>query len=219
VPFWNLYLEIPIKITYPGPATLFLDFLLIGIQSFGGGSSTFSLIHQAAIKRGWLTEEEFVRSWALVHISPGINLVKLTVMIGYRLQGWMGILAAVSGMLLPSSIVTVLMTASFTTVRSISWVQAIMKGILPAAIGLSFAMCVQMAQPVYKGARHSCDWFDLSCFMEDDARLDHELERGIDHAGCTGDGSQPESTDYSDPGCSRRGWLPLFRVVILLPLI
>jgi chromate transporter len=135
------------------PAVIFFDFLLIGIQSFGGGSSTFSLIHQAAIRRGWLSEQEFVRAWSLVQISPGINLVKLTVMIGYRLHGWLGILAAVSGLLLPSSIVTVLMTAGFTTVRNIVWVQALMKGIIPAAIGLSFAMGVQMAQPIFLSAQ------------------------------------------------------------------
>jgi chromate transporter len=142
-----------VETTHRNPALLFLDFLLIGIQSFGGGSSTFSLIHQTAIKRGWLSEKEFVRAWALVQISPGINLVKLTVMIGYQLHGWTGILAAVSGLLLPSSLVTVLMTAGFATVRSIAWVQAMMKGIIPAAIGLSFAMAVQMAQPIFLSAQ------------------------------------------------------------------
>lgn len=128
---------------------LFIQWLLIGIQSFGGGSSTFSLIHQLAIQRGWLSEEEFVRAWALAQIAPGINLVKLTVMLGYRLRGWQGLLAAVSGLLVPSAAVTVLMTAGFATVRNLSWIQAMMKGILPATIGLSLAMGVQMAHPMF----------------------------------------------------------------------
>ena len=132
---------------------LFVDWLLIGLQSFGGGSSTFILIHQIAMKRRWLTEEEFVRAWALVQIAPGINLLKLTVMIGYRLGGWLGVVAAMSGLLLPSAIVTVLMTAGFTTIREITWVQSMTKGILPAAIGLSLAMGAQMAQPIFSRAR------------------------------------------------------------------
>jgi chromate transporter len=126
--------------------------LLVGIQSFGGGSSTFFLIHQAVIKRGWLNEEEFVRAWALAQIAPGINLVKLTVMIGYRLRGWLGVIAAMAGLLLPSAAVTILMTAGFTTIRSVPLVEAMMKGILPAAIGLSLAMGVQMAQPLFQRA-------------------------------------------------------------------
>lgn len=135
------------------PVEIFTTWLLVGIQSFGGGSSTFSLIHQVVIQRGWLSEEEFVRAWALAQIAPGINLVKLTAMLGYRLQGWLGVLAAMSGLLLPSAMVTVLMTAGFATIRNLPWVQAMMKGILPATIGLSLAMSAQMAQPIFLRAR------------------------------------------------------------------
>ena len=137
----------------PDLGDIFTTWLLIGIQSFGGGSSTFFLIHQAVIKRGWLNEEEFVRAWALAQIAPGINLVKLTVMIGYRLRGGLGVIAAMAGLLLPSAAVTILMTAGFTTIRSVPLVEAMMKGILPAAIGLLLAMSAQMAQPLFQRAR------------------------------------------------------------------
>lgn len=135
------------------PGRMFVDWLLIGIQSFGGGSSTFSLIHLAAVQRDWLSEEEFVRAWALAQIAPGVNLVKLTVMIGYRLNGWLGVLMATSGLLLPSAAVTVLMTAGFAVIRNVPVIQAMTKGILPAAIGLSLAMGAQMAQPIFSRAR------------------------------------------------------------------
>ncbi len=120
----------------------------IGIQSFGGGSSTFYLVHQACIERGWLSEEEFIRAWALSQISPGINLIKLTVLIGYRLRGWAGLASAAAGLLLPSAGATVLMTAGFALIRRQPVVQAAMRGILPATIGLSLAMAYQMAQPL-----------------------------------------------------------------------
>ncbi len=129
-------------------AKLFTTFLVTGVQSFGGGSSTLFLIHQACIRNGWLDEEEFVRVWALVQISPGINLMKLVALIGYRLDGWPGLISAVSGMLLPSALVTVLMTAGFTELRDQPLVKAAMKGILPATLGLSLAMAVQMGQPL-----------------------------------------------------------------------
>lgn len=140
------------------PASLFVDWFLIGLQSFGGGSSTFSLVHQISTTRAWLSEDEFVRDWALVQISPGINLLKLTVMIGYKLAGWRGILASLSGLLLPSALLTILMTSGYATIRTIPWIQAIMKGVLPAAIGLSFAMCVQMAQTIFINAYHTGPW-------------------------------------------------------------
>jgi chromate transporter len=137
----------------PGLGEIFLTWITLGIQSFGGGSSTFYLIHQACIERGWLDEEEFVRDWALAQISPGINLVKLTALVGFQLRGWQGVAMAMSGLLLPSAAITAVMTAGFSIIRSQPLVQAAMRGILPATIGLSLAMGVQMAQPVLARAR------------------------------------------------------------------
>jgi chromate transporter len=136
----------------PGLWEIFSTWLVLGIQSFGGGSATFYLIHQTCVERGWLTEDEFIRAWALSQISPGINLVKLTVLIGYHLRGWAGLLAAAAGLLIPSGGVTVLMTAGFAVIRTQPLVQAALKGVLPATIGLSLAMGVQMAQPLLTGA-------------------------------------------------------------------
>lgn len=127
--------------------------LLVGLQSFGGGSSTLGLIHQLAVRRNWLGEEEFTRTWALVQMAPGINIIKLTILIGYRLDGWSGALAATSGLLLPSSAVTVLMTAGFATVRTLPWVQAMLKGILPAVIGVSLATGILMVYPLLRHAQ------------------------------------------------------------------
>jgi chromate transporter len=131
---------------------LFSTLLIIGIQSFGGGSSTFYLIHQTSVGRGWWSEDEFTRTWALAQISPGINLLKLMVMLGYRLRGWPGILATATGLMLPSALITVLMTAGFTAISRQPLVKAALRGILPATIGLSLAMGVQMAQPVFTRA-------------------------------------------------------------------
>jgi chromate transporter len=153
--------SLPQELTLPSPTTaqsisvfeLFKAWFLIGIQSFGGGSSTLFLIHQACIQRGWLDEEAFTRAWGLVQISPGINLVKLTVLVGYHLRGWRGLVASMTGLLLPSATLTVLMTAGFTVVRDLPAVQAALKGVLPAAVGLSLAMSFQMAQALLGRAR------------------------------------------------------------------
>jgi chromate transporter len=131
---------------------IFATWLVIGTQSFGGGSSTLLLIHQACIKKGWLEEDEFVRDWAMVQISPGINLAKFTGLIGYRLLGWPGLAAAMVGLLLPSALATVLMTAGFAIIRDLPAVKAAMKGILPATIGLSISMSIQMGQTLLSRA-------------------------------------------------------------------
>jgi len=137
----------------PTPWQIFLTWLAIGFQSFGGGSSTFALINRACVNRGWLSEDEFVRTWAISQVSPGINLIKLTILIGHRLAGWPGLIAGMLGLLLPSASLTVLITAGFASIRDNPAVTAVMRGILPATIGLGLAMGVQMALPLFKQAR------------------------------------------------------------------
>lgn len=135
------------------PWEIFTAWFLAGVQSFGGGASTFFLLHQVCVERGWMSEEEFVRTWALAQISPGINLLKLTVLVGSRMCGWRGIAAGMLGMLLPSAGITVLMTAGFVSAADHPLVKAAMRGILPATIGLSLAMGFQMGQPLLSRAR------------------------------------------------------------------
>ncbi len=125
----------------------------IGLQSFGGGSTTLYLIHQACIARGWLSEAEFAKAWALVQISPGINLLKLTGVIGFQLRGWPGLVAALAGLLLPSATITVLMTAGFAALRDLPAVKAAMRGVVPATIGLSLSLAIQMMRSPLAVAR------------------------------------------------------------------
>jgi|YNPBryantNP2012_1023418.scaffolds.fasta_scaffold02678_2 chromate transporter len=140
-----------------GPPPRLLEILgawfAIGLQSFGGGSTTLYLIHQACVARGWLTEAEFAKAWALVQISPGINLLKLTGVIGFQLRGWPGLIAALAGLLLPSATITVLMTAGFTAIRDLPAMKAAMRGIAPATVGLSLSLAAQMAQSPLARAR------------------------------------------------------------------
>jgi chromate transporter len=132
---------------------IFVTFLLIGLQSFGGGSATFLLIHQVCMKQDWMDEDEFIKNWAICQLSPGINLIKFTILIGNRLRSWRGVLAATSGLVVPSALVTALMTAFYTLYKDQPAIQAAMRGILPATIGLSLAMSANLAVPVFKAAK------------------------------------------------------------------
>lgn len=131
----------------PGIWQLFRIWTSIGLQSFGGGASTTLLIQRTFIdKHRWLTMEEFLRLWNLCILTPGINLVALTVLIGRKLGGTWGIVASLAGLLLPSAIITCLLSALFKQIESVAAVQAILRGVIPATgaimllVGLNFAL-------------------------------------------------------------------------------
>ena len=131
----------------PNTWLLFRIWAGVGLQSFGGGASTTFLIQRAFIEKyKWLTIEEFLYFWNLCVLTPGINLVALTVLIGRKLGGVWGIVVSLAGLLLPSATITCLLAASFTQIENVAAVQAVLRGVIPATgaimllVGCNFAI-------------------------------------------------------------------------------
>jgi chromate transporter len=125
--------------------------LLIGGQSFGGGTSTMYLIRREHItKRNWLTEEEINEFWALCQLTPGMSIVAVSILIGRKLKGWKGILAVLTGLLLPSTIITTILAVGFNMVGSWAPAQAMLKGVIPATAGLTLTVALQFTIPLLR---------------------------------------------------------------------
>lgn len=126
----------------------------VGVQSFGGGSTTLYLMRREMVeRRGWVSDEEFTRYWGIVQIAPGINLIGQAVLIGWRVAGAGGVALALAGLLLPSVAITVLLTAGYATVRELPVVGEVLRGVIPATVGLGLLLMVQMARPPLVASR------------------------------------------------------------------
>ena len=135
----------------PGIWRLFRIWAGIGLQSFGGGASTTFLIQRTFIeKHGWLTMEEFLHLWNLCLLTPGINLVAVTVLIGKKLGGAWGIVASLAGMLVPSAGITCLLAAIFLQIEHSSAVQAVLRGVVPATGGIMLLVGLNFALPLFR---------------------------------------------------------------------
>ncbi|MGI4788394.1 MAG: chromate transporter [Janthinobacterium lividum] len=142
--------------TPPSAWRLLRVWLALSFQSFGGGTATLALIRRAAVEsEGWVTQAEFGRFWGLVQLAPGINLLALTILIGRRAAGVPGMVLALLGLLLPSVVVTILLTAGYSHVQHVAWVQAALRGIIPAVVGLGLVTVWQIAQPLLSGSRRA----------------------------------------------------------------
>ncbi len=123
--------------------------LKLSASSFGGGTATLALIRRAAVdEQGWVTGEEFGRYWSLVQLAPGINLLALTVLLGRRVAGLRGMALALTGLLLPSAALTILLTAAYAHSQHLAVVQAALRGIVPAVAGLGLLTAWQIARPL-----------------------------------------------------------------------
>lgn len=114
-------------------------FLRIGAVTFGGGYVMVPLIEAEVVEaRGWLTHREFVEAFALGQITPGPVLVTAT-FIGYRVAGALGALVATVSIFLPSLVLTIVAGSSLRRFRANRQVQAFLRGVTPAVVGLLVA--------------------------------------------------------------------------------
>jgi chromate transporter len=137
----------------PGPSKwqLFRIWASVGLQSFGGGASTTFLIQRAFIEQHkWLSIEEFAHLWNLCILTPGINLVALTVLIGKKLGGTWGIVVSLAGMLLPSATITCLLAATFKQIEFVPAVQEVLRGVIPATGGIMLLVGLNFALPLIR---------------------------------------------------------------------
>ncbi|HEX6776951.1 MAG TPA: chromate transporter, partial [Ktedonobacterales bacterium] len=137
----------------PGTWRLFGIWARIGLQSFGGGASTTLLIQRTCIEQQrWLSMEEFLRLWNLCLLTPGINLIALTILLGKKLGGTRGIIASLAGLLLPSATITCLLAALFVQIEQQAAVQAALRGIIPATGGVMLLVGLNFARPLLQKA-------------------------------------------------------------------
>ena len=124
---------------------LFLTFFEIGLFTFGGGYAMISLIRDKALSLGWLTEEELLNMIAVSESTPGPIAVNMATFVGSTQGGILGSLAATLGVVLPSFIIILLITAVLHNFLKYKGVQAFLKGVRPCVVALILATAITMA--------------------------------------------------------------------------
>jgi len=122
---------------------IFLEFLLIGAISFGGGIVAYQKILLTE-KRRWLNDDEFMACLAISQTMPGLNAVNIAVLTGDRLRGVLGALAAAIGLLLPG--VTFVLVAGILYLKNTDHHLAnlLLAGVAAAATGLLSAITYRL---------------------------------------------------------------------------
>jgi chromate transporter len=111
-------------------------FLRMGAVTFGGGFVMVPLIESEVVRTNhWLTHQEFADATALGQMTPGPVLITAT-FIGYRVAGTLGALVATVAVFLPAFIMTIAAGSSLRRFRSNRQVQAFLRGVTPAVVGL-----------------------------------------------------------------------------------
>lgn len=123
---------------------LFLTFLQIGAVSFGGGYGMISLIREKVLLYGWLTEGELLNMIAVAESTPGPIAVNMATFVGSTQGGVLGSFLATLGVVLPSFIIILLISALIRNFLKYKGVQAFLGGVRPCVVGLILATALTM---------------------------------------------------------------------------
>lgn len=139
----------------PSVTEIFIQFLIIGATSFGGGAVAY-LKSSLVTKNQWLDEKTFVELFSISQSLPGLNTTNMAILAGDRLRGWLGALAAVLGVIMPGAILMTLAAVAYgASGGDRPLVSAALKGVAAAASGLLLATFIQLAGKTLRG------WLDV----------------------------------------------------------
>jgi chromate transporter len=125
---------------------IFLVFLKIGTFSFGGVYSMIPFFERELVeKRKWITHDEFMESLAIGQMTPGPPIVNTGICIGYKLRRLRGALSATVGQAFTGTVLAILLAAFYLHMKDNHLLQAIMKGVAAAVVGLLGSIVYKMA--------------------------------------------------------------------------
>ena len=118
------------------PLTLFLAFAALSPLAFGGGNTILPEMQREVVSvHHWLSAGDFVALYALAQAAPGPNMLVAT-LIGWRVAGLGGALAATFGLCLPSSLLTFAIAGLWWRFREASWRRWMQAALVPVTVGL-----------------------------------------------------------------------------------
>ncbi len=133
-----------------GLLAMFFHFMLLSLLAVGGAITTAPDMQRFIVgDRHWLSDAQFTASVALAQAAPGPNLLFVAV-IGWNVGGLAGVLATMTGSLLPSTTLALTATRWGAQRRTSRGVRAFTNGMAPLTIGLLLSTGWVLTEP----ARH-----------------------------------------------------------------
>ena len=127
---------------------LFLEFLKIGLFTFGGGYAMIPLVKEAVLKHGWMDEATFLNMIGVSEVTPGPIAINMATYVGSTQGGILGAFLCTLGVVLPSFIIMLLISILLKKYMKNQYVQSALGGITFVAIALIAASALTIAADV-----------------------------------------------------------------------
>ncbi len=125
---------------------LIWTFGLMSLFAVGGANAAIPEMHRIAVDvRHWLTDTQFADVFAISQLSPGPNVLIVT-LIGYTVAGFSGAFAATLAMCLPTAVLAYGVSRLLKGSKEARWPALIRTALVPLSIGLMGASALVVGQ-------------------------------------------------------------------------
>jgi chromate transporter len=125
---------------------LISTFALLSLFAVGGANAAVPEMHRIAVDvHHWMTEKQFADAFAIAQLSPGPNVLIVT-LIGYAVAGVAGALGATVAMCVPTAILAYFVSCRLAQSTASRWPAVIQAALVPLSIGLMAASGLIVAQ-------------------------------------------------------------------------
>jgi len=128
---------------------LFVVFSRVALFSWGGGPASMGLMQRETVAAGWVSPEEFADALAVGNALPGPIAPQVSAFVGYKLAGLPGAIAGVTGTVLPTTLLMLVMIVFFFGIKDSPNVAAMLKAVRPVVVGLLLWTVYIMAYSVF----------------------------------------------------------------------
>ena len=135
---------------------LFTGMLSISAFTFGGGFVIVTLMKRKFVdERHWLTEQEMLDMTALAQSSPGAIAVNAAILVGWKVAGLAGMLAAVLGTILPPMAILAVISLGYQAFASNRYVSLALRGMQSGVAAVILDVSLSLGQQVVKGGQRA----------------------------------------------------------------
>ncbi len=132
---------------------LLWNFFKIGFFTFGGGLAMIPFIEDEFVnKKKWISQDDMTEMVALAQTFPGVIAVNVSILVGHRMAGFWGAVAACVGTVLPALLSIVLIVSLLAGFESNRIVKMIFVGVKASTSALILETVIRMSRKVIKNA-------------------------------------------------------------------
>lgn len=108
---------------------LFVSMFYISSFTFGGGFVIITFMKKKFVDElGWIDEKEMLDYTAIAQSMPGVIAVNTSILVGWKIGGFLGMLVSVLGTILPPMIIISLISVAYEAFSTNEYVKLMLNG-------------------------------------------------------------------------------------------